>query len=128
MGKMELDLSSYWVPFTPNRHFKSAPRILASAKDMHFTTDDGRQLLDVALYPLYPLLLCREGVYLDPLGPACGDVLVSLFVCPSGSVRIGYSDMPAAIQCIAHGLDGGAFVVNAIERFTGEVLDNGVIK
>src|SRR5438132_764137 len=46
MGKMELDLSSYWVPFTPNRHFKSAPRILASAKDMHYTTDDGRQLLD----------------------------------------------------------------------------------
>ena len=36
MGKMELDLSSFWVPFTPNRHFKSAPRILASAKDMHF--------------------------------------------------------------------------------------------
>ena len=46
MGKMELDLSSYWVPFTPNRHFKSAPRILASAKDMHYTTDDGRQVLD----------------------------------------------------------------------------------
>ncbi|MBK8742445.1 MAG: aspartate aminotransferase family protein [Betaproteobacteria bacterium] len=46
MGKMELDLTSYWVPFTPNRHFKSAPRILASAKDMHYTTDDGRQLLD----------------------------------------------------------------------------------
>src|SRR6188768_3053700 len=46
MGKMELDLSSYWVPFTPNRHFKSAPRILAAAKDMHYTTDDGRQVLD----------------------------------------------------------------------------------
>ena len=42
MGKMELDLTSYWVPFTPNRHFKSAPRILVSAKDMHYTTDDGR--------------------------------------------------------------------------------------
>ena len=46
MGKMELDLSSYWVPFTPNRHFKSAPRILVAAKDMHYTTDDGRQIVD----------------------------------------------------------------------------------
>jgi beta-alanine--pyruvate transaminase len=43
---MELDLNAYWMPFTPNRHFKSAPRIVVSAKDMHYTTDDGRQILD----------------------------------------------------------------------------------
>ncbi len=46
MGKMELDLNAYWVPFTPNRQFKSAPRIVVSAQNMHYTTDDGRQLLD----------------------------------------------------------------------------------
>ena len=39
-------LEPYWMPFTANRQFKSAPRILVSAKDMHYTTDDGRQLLD----------------------------------------------------------------------------------
>ena len=34
------------MPFTANRQFKSKPRMLVAAKDMYFTTDDGRQLLD----------------------------------------------------------------------------------
>ena len=40
------DLESYWMPFTTNRQFKAAPRLFVSAKDMHFTTHDGRQVLD----------------------------------------------------------------------------------
>lgn len=40
------DLEAYWMPFTANRQFKSAPRMLVAAKDMHYTTDDGRQILD----------------------------------------------------------------------------------
>ena len=36
----------YWMPFTANRQFKAAPRILVSAKDMHYTDDQGRQILD----------------------------------------------------------------------------------
>ncbi|MEM8855049.1 MAG: aspartate aminotransferase family protein [Pseudomonadota bacterium] len=40
------DLSSFWLPFTPNRTFKSAPRMLVSAKDMHYIADDGRKILD----------------------------------------------------------------------------------
>ena len=39
-------LDALWMPFTANRAFKQAPRLLVSARDMHFTTDDGRQLLD----------------------------------------------------------------------------------
>jgi len=39
-------LEPYFMPFTMNRQFKSAPRIVISAKDMHYTTDDGRKLLD----------------------------------------------------------------------------------
>ncbi len=39
-------LEPYWMPFTPNRQFKAAPRILVSASDMHYTTDDGRKILD----------------------------------------------------------------------------------
>jgi len=46
MVKTELDLDAYWMPFTPNRHFKSAPRIVVSAKDMHYRADDGREILD----------------------------------------------------------------------------------
>lgn len=40
------DLRAFWMPFTANRQFKQAPRMLVSAKDMHYTTEDGRQILD----------------------------------------------------------------------------------
>jgi beta-alanine--pyruvate transaminase len=39
-------LEPYWMPFTANRQFKSAPRMLVRAKDMHYTSGDGRQILD----------------------------------------------------------------------------------
>jgi len=42
------ELEAFWMPFTANRQFKAAPRIMASAKDMHYTTEDGRQVLDGA--------------------------------------------------------------------------------
>ncbi|MFC0397818.1 aspartate aminotransferase family protein [Paraburkholderia rhizosphaerae] len=40
------DLSAFWMPFTANRQFKSAPRLLAKAKGMYYTSDDGRRILD----------------------------------------------------------------------------------
>ena len=39
-------MDAYWMPFTANRQFKAAPRILSGAKGMHYTTDDGRRILD----------------------------------------------------------------------------------
>ena len=42
------DLAAYWMPFTANRAFKAAPRLLTSAKDMHYFTADGRKLIDAA--------------------------------------------------------------------------------
>ncbi|MCE2998907.1 MAG: aspartate aminotransferase family protein, partial [Betaproteobacteria bacterium] len=46
MTARETDLSAYWMPFTANRAFKKAPRMLVGAKDMHYMTDDGRRILD----------------------------------------------------------------------------------
>ena len=40
------DLRAFWMPFTANRHFKASPRMLVSAKDMHYDTADGRKVLD----------------------------------------------------------------------------------
>ncbi|MEL6644718.1 MAG: aspartate aminotransferase family protein [Pseudomonadota bacterium] len=40
------DLSAFWMPFTANRQFKKAPRMFVSADRMHYTTADGRQVLD----------------------------------------------------------------------------------
>jgi len=40
------DLESFWLPFTPNRAFKKAPRLIARAKNMHYFTTNGRAVLD----------------------------------------------------------------------------------
>ena len=39
-------LAAFWMPFTANRAFKAYPRLLVSAKDMHYTAADGRPVLD----------------------------------------------------------------------------------
>lgn len=48
MGESETDLSAWWMPFTANRQFKAAPRLLARAEGMHYFTPEGRQVLDGA--------------------------------------------------------------------------------
>ena len=40
------DLRAFWMPFTANRQFKQAPRMLVEAEGMFYTTSDGRQVLD----------------------------------------------------------------------------------
>jgi beta-alanine--pyruvate transaminase len=40
------ELDALWLPFTPNREFRAAPRLLASAKGMHYYDPRGRELLD----------------------------------------------------------------------------------
>ena len=46
IGSNRSHLEHYWMPFTANRQFKQAPRMFARAEGMHYTTDDGRQVLD----------------------------------------------------------------------------------
>ena len=41
-------LDAFWMPFTANRQFKEAPRLLVSAKGMHYVASDGRCILDGA--------------------------------------------------------------------------------
>ena len=40
------ELEAYWMPFTANRQFKASPRMMVKAEGMHYTTDDGRRILD----------------------------------------------------------------------------------
>ena len=46
MPPRDYPLDPYWMPFTANRTFKAAPRLLVGAKDMHYVTEDGRKILD----------------------------------------------------------------------------------
>ncbi len=40
------DLAAFWMPYSANRQFKKAPRLFVAAERMHYTTDDGRKVLD----------------------------------------------------------------------------------
>ena len=40
------NLDAFWMPFTANRQFKKNPRMFVSADRMHYTTSDGRRVLD----------------------------------------------------------------------------------
>ena len=39
-------MDAFWMPFTANRQYKAAPRVLARAEGMHYYTPEGRQILD----------------------------------------------------------------------------------
>lgn len=39
-------LEEFWMPFTPQRFFKDAPRIVVAADGMYYTDQDGKQILD----------------------------------------------------------------------------------
>ena len=39
-------LAAFWMPFTANRAYKETPRLLVSAKDMHYVSSEGRTILD----------------------------------------------------------------------------------
>jgi beta-alanine--pyruvate transaminase len=41
-----LSLDEWWMPFTANRHFKAAPRLVSKADGMFYWTPDGREILD----------------------------------------------------------------------------------
>ncbi len=39
-------MDAFWMPFSANRQFKAAPRLMASASGMVYKTVDGREILD----------------------------------------------------------------------------------
>lgn len=40
------DLNAFWMPFSANKQFKTAPRLFVGAERMHYVTHDGRRVLD----------------------------------------------------------------------------------
>lgn len=65
-GIEELDLDSYWMPFTGNREFKSRPRIIVAADGWYYRSADGRQILD----GLSGLWCCGAGHNRQPIAQA----------------------------------------------------------
>jgi beta-alanine--pyruvate transaminase len=46
MAPHDFTMAHQWLPFTPNRHFQQDPRVFVAADGMHFTTHDGKKILD----------------------------------------------------------------------------------
>ena len=40
------DLEAYWMPYTGNRDFKDAPRMIVGGDGCHYLSADGRRLFD----------------------------------------------------------------------------------
>ncbi len=40
------NLEAFWMPFSANRQFKKAPRLLVRAEGMNYWSHDGRKVLD----------------------------------------------------------------------------------
>ena len=43
-----LSLDEYWMPFTPNRDFKSDPRIVVRAEGLYYYNDRGDKIIDAS--------------------------------------------------------------------------------
>ena len=46
MAHTDFNMDNQWLPFTPNRTFKQDPRVFVGAEGMHFTTHDGKKVID----------------------------------------------------------------------------------
>ncbi len=73
------DLRSFWVPFTPNRTFKKAPRLIARAKGLHYFTPEGRAVIDGTS----GLWCCNAGHGRDPIVAAIQAQAAELDYAPS---------------------------------------------
>jgi beta-alanine--pyruvate transaminase len=45
-ARTHASLDAFWMPFTPNRQFKAAPRLVAQAQGIAYRTPEGREILD----------------------------------------------------------------------------------
>src|SRR5215467_12464727 len=57
------DLESFWMPFTSNRAFKKAPRLLSRAKGLYYFTPEDRPILDATA----GLWCCNAGHNREPI-------------------------------------------------------------
>ena len=96
-------LDSFWMPFTANRQFKAAPRLLVSAEGMYYTSADGQQVLDGCA----GLWCCNAGHGRRQITEAVSRQLATLDYAPS--FQMGHPivfDFAERLAAIAPGPEG----------------------
>lgn len=74
-----IPLDAFWMPFTANRQFKQDPRMLVSAKGVHYTSDDGRDILDGTA----GLWCCNAGHGYEEIAKAAYNQLLEMDYAPA---------------------------------------------
>jgi beta-alanine--pyruvate transaminase len=88
------------MPFTANRTFKRAPRLLVSAKDMHYIAADGRKILDGTA----GLWCVNAGHCREPIAAAIGAQAATLDYAPA--FQMGHPGSFALAERLAAMLPG----------------------
>jgi beta-alanine--pyruvate transaminase len=78
-GDNRPDLSAFWMPFTANRQYKDAPRLLVEASGMYYRTIDGDSVLDGTA----GLWCCNLGHARDEITEAVSHQLATLDFAPT---------------------------------------------
>lgn len=76
------DLQNYWMPFTANREFKAAPRILAKSEGVWYTDNNGNKVLDGSS----GLFCCPAGHGVREIADAVYAQMLENDYCPSFQV------------------------------------------
>jgi beta-alanine--pyruvate transaminase len=93
-------LDALWMPFTANKAFKRAPRLLAAAKDMHYTTADGQRVLDATA----GLWCVNAGHCREPIARAIGKAAATMDFAPP--FQMGHPDAFRLAERLADMLPG----------------------
>ena len=72
-------LENFWMPFTANRQFKAAPRLLAGAAGMYYTDVDGNKIIDGTA----GLWCCNAGHARQRIADAVGHQLMEMDFAPT---------------------------------------------
>jgi len=105
-----LDFESHWMPFTANRQFKAAPRLLVEAKGMYYKTSDGRRLLD----GFAGLWCCNAGHCREPITAAIAKQAATMDYAPAFNMGHPLSfELAARIAKLAPGNLDHVFFCNS---------------
>jgi len=75
----DIDMSAYWLPFTPNRYFHQHPKVMQSAKGAYYYDNHGHKLFD-GLSGLW----CSPLGHADPrIGAAISKQFETMDYCPA---------------------------------------------
>ena len=106
----QVSLDEYWMPFTPNREFKSDPKIVVRAEGMYYWSDRGHKIIDASS----GLFCCAAGHGRKEIADAVGNQLRELdFIAPFLRGHVKSFELAARVAELTPGDLNRIFFVNS---------------